>query len=296
MREAASLPTTTVARQTKTTGWLTDDKLYRVLGYVAIVFVLFFIGLPVFWLLSGALKTNREIFSTTPQLLPLNPTLDNFVKAWNGAPFDRFYLNSIITTFFGAGSKIVLGSLTAYALVFVRFPGRDVIFFMLLVALMVPEEVVLVPNYLTIAGWRMTNTYPGIILPGAATAFATFMLRQYFRTIPQDLIDAARVDGAGHLHTLLLVVAPIASPAIATIALLSITAKWNEYLWPLLVTTTEDMRTLPVGIARLVDIEGNTEWGVVMAGTLFVIVPVVAIFLYTQRFLVAGIASGAVKG
>jgi len=270
--------------------------MQRALGYLGMFAVVLIIGIPVAWVLSGALKTNREIFSTTPQLLPANPNLDNFVKAWQAAPFDRFYMNSFITTLFGAGAEIIMAITTAYALVFVRFPKRDWVFFLLLVALMVPDEVVLVPNYLTIAGWKMVNTYPGIILPGASIAFGTFLLRQYFRTIPLDLIDAARVDGAGHLRTLWHVVLPVAAPAVATTALLSITAKWGEYIWPLLITTTEDMRTLPVGISRLLDQEGNTEWGVVMAGTLFVTVPVMLIFLYAQRFVVDGIAAGAVKG
>lgn len=268
----------------------------RILGYLAMVAVVLIIGIPVAWVLSGALKTNREIFTTTPRLLPANPTLDNFGKAWRAAPFDRFYINSFITTLLGAGAEVIMALTTAYALVFVRFPKRDWVFILLLLALMVPEEVVLVPNYLTIAGWRMVNTYPGIILPGASIAFGTFLLRQYFRTIPLDLVDAAKVDGAGHVSTLLSVVLPVAAPAVATTALLSITAKWNEYLWPLLITTTEDMRTLPVGISRLLDLEGNTEWGVVMAATLFVIVPVMLVFLYAQRFVVDGIAAGAVKG
>ena len=268
----------------------------RALGYAAMFAVVLIIGIPVAWVLSGALKTNREIFSTTPQLLPANPNFDNFVKAWQAAPFDRFYINSFITTLFGAGAEIIMAVTTAYALVFVRFPKRDWIFFLLLVALMVPDEVVLVPNYLTIAGWKMVNTYPGIVLPGASIAFGTFLLRQYFRTIPPDLIDAAKVDGAGHLRTLLHVVLPVAAPAVATTALLCITAKWNEYIWPLLITTTEDMRTLPVGISHLLDQEGNTEWGLVMAATLFVTVPVMLIFLYAQRFVVDGIAAGAVKG
>lgn len=275
---------------------LSAALIHRALGYAAILGVVVLIGLPVLWLVFGALKTNREIFSTTPQLLPLEPTLENFPKAWNAAPFARFYLNSLITTALGAGAEIIMAVTTAYALTFVRFPKRDWIFFLLLVALMVPEEVVIVPNYLTIAGWRLVNTYAGIVLPGASIAFGAFLLRQYFRTIPRELIDAACVDGAGHVRTMLSIVVPVAKPAVATTALLSITAKWNEYLWPLLVTTTEEMRTLPVGIARLLDQEGNTEWGVVMAGTLFVIVPVMVIFLYTQRFVVDGIAAGAVKG
>jgi len=268
----------------------------QVAGYTAMAIVIILIGIPVFWLVMGALKTNREIFSANPQWLPLQPTFDNFVAAWNRAPFGRYYTNSLITTVLGASAEVVMAVTTAYALVFVRFPKRDWVFALLLIALMVPEEVVIVPNYLTVARWGLVNTYAGIVLPGASIAFGTFLLRQYFRTLPFELLDAAKVDGAGHIRTMISIVVPTALPAIATTALLSIVAKWNEYLWPLIVTSTQQMRTLPIGIAWLLDQEGNTEWGVVMAATLFVVVPVVLVFLYAQRFVVDGIAAGAVKG
>ncbi len=273
-----------------------ERRLSAALGYAAMVGAVVIVGLPVVWLLAGALKTNREIFSPNVQWLPMNPTLDNFAQAWQAAPFGRFYINSFVTTLAGGLAEVVMAVTTAYALVFVRFPKRDWVFVVLLVALMVPEEVVIVPNYLTIANWGLVNTYAGIVLPGASIAFGTFLLRQYFRTIPMDLIDASRVDGSGHLRAMLSIVVPIAAPAVATTAMLSFVAKWNEYLWPLIVTTTQDMRTLPIGISWLLDQEGNTEWGVVMAATLFVVAPVVIVFLYAQRFLVSGIAAGAVKG
>ena len=273
-----------------------EHLVHRALGYVAMAGIVVIIGLPVLWLLTGALKTNREIFSPVVQWLPANPTLDNFSRAWNAAPFDRYYINSVVTTLAGGLVEVVMAITTAYALVYVRFPKRDWVFALLLVALMVPEEVVIVPNYLTIAQWGLVNTYAGIVLPGASIAFGTFLLRQYFRTIPVDLTDAARVDGAGHARAMLSIVVPIAAPAVATTAMLSFVAKWNEYLWPLIVTTTQEFRTLPIGLRWLLDQEGNTEWGVVMAATLFVVAPVIAVFLYAQRFLVSGIAAGAVKG
>ena len=273
-----------------------EKAVSLLLGYLAMAGAVIVVGLPVLWVVTGALKTNREIFSPNVQWLPQNPTLDNFAKAWAAAPFDRYYVNSAVTTLLGAAAEVVMAVTTAYALVFVRFPKRDWVFVLLLVALMVPEEVVIVPNYLTIAGLGLVNTYGGIVLPGASIAFGTFLLRQYFRTIPADLIDASRVDGAGHGRTMLSIVVPIAAPAVATTAMLSVVAKWNDYLWPLIATTTQEMRTLPIGISWLLDQEGNTEWGVVMAATLFVVVPVIAVFLYAQRFLVSGIAAGAVKG
>ena len=274
------------------------------LGYALMFLLALVIGTPVFWLLTGALKTNADLLTANPTFLPQNPTLNNFVKVWTERPFSTYYFNSFVTTLLGAAAEVIMAVTTAYGLVFVRFPYRNAIFVLLLIALMVPEQIVIFPNYLTIANLTlfgaypkgMIDTYAGIVLPGASIAFGTFLLRQYFRTIPTDLMDAAKIDGAGHFRTMLNVVTPVAMPAIATTALLSFTAKWNEYLWPLIVTTTDRMRVLPIAVSRLLDAEGNTEWGAVMAATLLVIVPVIVVFLFVQRFIVEGIAAGAVKG
>lgn len=303
----------------------TRSYVSKTFGYIGMAFLVLLIGTPVIWLVTGSFKTNSEIITSTPALLPENVQFGNFIAAWSSFPFGRYYINSFWTTFLGAGAELTMAVTTAYALVFVRFPFRNAIFVLLLLALMVPEQVVIVPNYLTLASWRpentvhellltltdwptrvldqsvwpprsLINTYAGIFLPGASIAFGTFLLRQYFRTVPLDLTDAARVDGAGHLRTMLSVIVPVAMPAVATTGMLSFTAKWNDYLWPLIVTTTDQMRTLTTGIARLQDAEGNQQFGVLMAGALFVVVPVIIVFLFAQRFVVEGIAAGAVKG
>ncbi|MBC8162799.1 MAG: carbohydrate ABC transporter permease [Roseiflexaceae bacterium] len=272
------------------------SRTLRIAGYAACVLAVLLVGTPVYWTVIAAFKTTREIYAPDPSWFPRQPTIQNFIDAWTAAPFGRYYLNSIITTLIGSGLEVWFALSSAYALAFVRFPRRDLIFLLLLAALMVPEEITIIPNYLTIARLRWIDTYQGIIVPGASIAFGTFLLRQYFLTLPQEVIDAAKVDGAGHLRTMLSVVAPLAMPAVATMALLSIVAKWNEFLWPLIVTSTREMRTLPIGVSWLLDQEGTTNWGVVMAGTLFVVIPMVLIFLWAQRFVVDGIATGAVKG
>jgi sn-glycerol 3-phosphate transport system permease protein len=161
---------------------------------------------------------------------------------------------------------------------------------------MVPNQVTILPNYLTIARLGWINTYQGIVVPGASVAYGTFLLRQYYKTLPLDILDAARVDGAGHLRVLWSIVLPLARPAIISFGLLSVVAKWNDFLWPLIVTNTKDMRVLSIGIYWLMVEEGTIDWGVVMAGTLFVVLPVALVFLYAQRYIVEGIAAGAVKG
>ena len=271
------------------------------LSYIALLGLLALIGIPVFWMLSGSLKTTQEIQAIPIQWLPSSLQWENFRDAWNAAPFDRFYINTIITTAFGSGLELINATLTAYALAFLRFPKKTLVFILILVALMIPDEVVVLPNYLTVSslpllGWNWVNTYQGIIIPGASVAFGAFFLRQAFMGLPREVLDAAKVDGCGHVRMLWDMVVPMARPSILTFGLISLVAKWNEYLWPLVVTNEDRMRTLTVGLTYLFDNEGNTDWGVVMAGTVFVLAPLIIIFIWAQRFIIEGITSGATKG
>lgn len=264
-------------------------------SYAGMALVLLVIGLPVYWMIVASFKTNQEIYSIPPTWIPLAPTLANYPEAWSSAPFGRYYINSILITLVGSGFEVFFAITSAYALVFLRFPAKKVIFIILLAALMIPPEITIVPNYITVANLGWVNTYQGIIITGVSVAYGTFLLRQYFLTLPSEVIEAARVDGAQHLQTLLYIVLPMAQPAIVTMALISIVYKWNDFLWPLIVTNTTDMRTLPIGIFWLLDQEGVTNWGVVMAGTVFVVAPIIAIFIWAQQYIVEGIAAGAVK-
>ena len=292
------LPAAQSAEAHVVTQWAGQRRtpLAQALSYLGLLLVLLVIGIPVYWMIIGSFKLNREVYQIPPTWFPAAPTLENFPRAWNAAPFGRYYINTIITTVFGSGFEIFFAVTSAYAFVFLRFPKREWLFLVLLAALMVPNQVTILPNYLTVAGLGWINTYQGIIVPGASVAYGTFLLRQYYRTLPVEVMDAAKVDGAGHLRTMVAIVIPLAKPAIISFGLLSIVAKWNDFLWPLLVTNTRDMRVLPIGIYWLMVEEGTIEWGVVMAGTLFVVVPVLLVFLYAQQYIVEGIAAGAVKG
>jgi sn-glycerol 3-phosphate transport system permease protein len=268
----------------------------RIAGYAAMLLAVLMIGLPLYWTVSASFKTSQEIYTFPPTWFPRDPILSNYPDAWNAAPFGRYYLNSMLVTLAGAAFEVYFAVTSAFALVFLRFPGKNYIFLLLLAALMIPREITIVPNYLTIAALGWVNTYAGIVMPGAAVAFGTFLLRQAFRTLPSEVLEAARVDGAGQLRTLWSIVLPMATPAVVTMALLSVVSKWNDFLWPLIVTNTADMRVLPIGVYWLLNQEGNFNWGVIMAGSLFLIVPVLFVFLWVQRYIVDGIAAGAVKG
>jgi sn-glycerol 3-phosphate transport system permease protein len=275
----------------------------QMVSYALMALAIAVIGLPLLWMLLGSLKTNPEIYTLPPPWLPKEWRWENFSDAWTAAPFGRFYLNSIITTLAGTGLELVNATMTAYAFAFLRFPKKEWVFVLLLAALMIPQQVTILPNYVffgstvyDLIGESWVNTYQAIILPGASVAFGTFLMRQSFLGLPREVLDAAKVDGAGHLRTLWDVVLPMARPVLVTFGLISVVAKWNDYLWPLVITQTESMRTLTVGISSFFDLEGNTEWGVVMAATIFVIVPLLVVFVFVQRFIIEGLTAGATKG
>ncbi|MEJ7901975.1 MAG: carbohydrate ABC transporter permease [Thermomicrobiales bacterium] len=274
-------------------------------SYAGLALVVVIIGLPMFWMLTSSLKTLQEIYTFPPQWIPTQPQWSNYQEAWNAVPFGRFYVNSIIITFFGAGLQIVNGTLCAYAFAFLKFPFKNILFLLVLAALMVPGEVVILPNFLffgnTVKDWfnldeNWVNTYQAIILPGGATAFGTFLMRQGFMGLPRDVLDAAKVDGAGHMRTMFGIVLPMAKPIVITFAMIAIVNKWNDYLWPLIITRTVEMRPITVGVRLLFDAEGNNNWGVIMAGTTFVVLPLIIVYIFAQRFIIDGLTAGATKG
>lgn len=265
-------------------------------GILAIVALVLAVGMPLYWMLIAAFKTQREVYAIPSTWIPVAPTLSNFADAWTAAPFARFYLNSFLITVVSGGAKVLMAVLCGYAFAYLHIPGRSALFVLVLGALMIPEEITILPNYLTVAALGWVNTYPGLLVPGFASAFGAFLMRQHFRSLPREVLEAARVDGAGHLRTLWSVVLPMSRPALVTLILLTAVSRWNELLWPLVVTNSADMRPLSVGIYALFSQEGTTVWGVVMAGTLLVVLPVVLLFAGTQRHIVSGLTTGAVKG
>ena len=270
----------------------------QIFSYAAMIIVVILIMVPIFWMLTGSLKQNSEIMRFPPQWLPRNPQWHNYRDAWNSAPFGRFYLNTIVTTLAGTSLELLNACLTAYALAFLRFPAKNFVFILLLAALMIPEQVTIIPNYLTISnilGQNWINTYQGIVLPGASVAVGTFLFRQAFLSLPRDVMDAAKVDGANHLQQLWQIVLPMSKPVLVTFGLISLVAKWNDYLWPLIVTNQDRMRTLSVGISYLYNPESVVRWGPLLAGTFFVIAPLLVIYLWAQRHIIEGITSGATK-
>ncbi|MEJ7839121.1 MAG: carbohydrate ABC transporter permease [Thermomicrobiales bacterium] len=282
-----------------------QQRINKAIGYAGLALIVVIIGTPVFWMLSSSIKTLEEVRTFPPVWISSSPRFANFKDAWNAVPIDRFYVNSLVITVAGAALQLFNGILCAYAFAFLKFPFKNMLFLFVLGALMVPAEVVILPNFIffgrTVPDWfgfegNWLNTYQALVLPGAATAFGTFLMRQGFMGLPKDVLDAAKVDGAGHLRTMFGIVLPMAKPIVVTFAMISIVNKWNDYLWPLVITTKLEWRPITVGIRLLFDAEGNNNWGVVMAGTCYVVIPLVVVYLFAQRYIIEGLTAGATKG
>jgi len=250
---------------------------------------------PFLWMLVAAFRPERFGGAGMASLVPdYAPSLANFIEAWESADFALYYLNTFLICAGILIVQLVTVSLAGYAFARLRFPGRTVLFYLFLVQLMLPPIVLLVPNLRTIAQLGLYDTLPGVMAPYFASAFGTFLMRQSFRTIPRDLEDAALVDGARWWELIAHVYAPLAKPAIIAFAIVSVTAHWNEFLWPLMVINSPDNRPLTVGLAMFtLGAEGAQAWGVSAAGTFLVVAPLLVGFaLFQRRFVNSFMASG----
>lgn len=250
---------------------------------------------PILYLLSMSLKSASEIFVYPPSLIPEEFAFSNYVEALNVAPLTRFLLNSLVVAAAITLLQIVTSILAAYALARMEFWGKTVMLILFVATMMVPLEVTLVPNYFTIAKLGWINTYMGLIAPSAASGFGIFLLYQFFRTIPKELEEAATVDGASRLRFLFQFMVPLAMPAILGFAVFAFVSAWNQYLWPLVITQSTQMRTAQVGIGMFRAANESNSWGMIMAATTILVLPSMMLFVLTQRQFVRGLTMGGLK-
>ena len=263
------------------------DLLMVALGLV----VLF----PLLYALGTSLKTAAEVNQYPPTFWPRIVDFRNYPDALRVAPIARFLLNSLIQSGVVTLGQMVTAALAAFAFSYLEFPGRQALFFLFLATLMIPAEVTLIPNYLTVRSLGWLNTYPALVAPFLATAFGTFLLRQFFLTIPRELWDAGLIDGCSRRRFLMTILVPLARPALATLAIYAFLSTWNQYLWPLLVINSQQMRTVQIGLAIL-QAQESVSWNLVMAGIILIVAPTVFLFLIGYRHVVRGLTAGAVKG
>ncbi len=266
------------------------------LSHGLLILALLIVIVPVAWTVSTSLKPAAEVYAYPPRWIPSQLVWQNYVDAWNAAPFDRYAINSIVVTGTIMVSQLIFGALAAYVFARLEFPGRDLIFIAFLATMMVPTQVLVVPTFLIFNVFGWINEYPALIAPFLVSAFGVFLIRQSFLTVPQDLVDAARIDGAGHGRIIWNVLIPVSKPAFVSFALLTFTWRWNDYFWPLIMTNSTNMRTLPVGLVFLRTSEGSINWNVVMAATVFVIAPIMLLFVLLQKYFVQGVTQSGIKG
>lgn len=265
-------------------------------GYLALLVIVLVVGLPLYWIVVSALKERPDIYTVPVTWVPDPVTTENFSQVHGGLAFTDFLRNSVIITVGLTLVQVVLGVLSAFALSFLRFPGRTAVLLGIIAALMVPNQITVISNYALVAqlGWR--NTFAGIMIPLAGVAFGTFLLRNHFVSLPAEILEAAEMDAAGPLRTLWQVVLPMSWPTVIAFTLITVVNEWNQYLWPLLMADDSRVAPLPVGLTQLQDSEGLTNWGPVMAGTVLTMVPILVVFLALQRHMIKGLTTGAVKG
>lgn len=265
-------------------------------GYLGILAVLLLIGLPLFWILMTSFKAKGDIYTNPVNWLPPVWETENYSDATTRVPFWTYLRNSVLITAVLSIIKIVLGVISAYALAILRFPGRHLVFLLVISSLMVPSEITVISNYALVnsLGWR--NTFVGIIVPLAGVAFGTFLMRNHFLSLPYELVEAARMDGAGPIRLLTKVLLPVSWPTLTAFSVITMVNEWNTYLWPFLMADTEDVAPLQVGLTMLQNNDGVTNWGPVMAATILTIIPMVIIFLALQKYMIQGLTTGAVKG
>lgn len=268
----------------------------RLLGYAAMLLVLTLIAGPLTFVLLTSFKDQPDVYSQPTTWWPPHWNPQNYRTATQEIPFWTFVRNSVIITSALAVVKFVLGVLSAFGLVFVRFPGRNVVFLLIIAALMVPNQITVISNYALISQVGLRNTFAGIILPLAGVAFGTFLMRNHFLSLPAEVIEAARMDGARWWQLLLRVVLPMSGPTMVAFGIITVVSEWNEYLWPFLMSDDESIAPLPVGLTFLQQSEGVSNWGPVMAVTLLAMLPILLIFIVLQRQMIKGLTSGAVKG
>lgn len=276
--------------------WIRSQKILNAFIFALLSFGVLLFLFPFFWMISTSLRASDELFLYPPSLIPKRFVFQNYLDIWGKAPFVTYFFNSMVVTSAITLGEVATSALAAYAFSKISFPGRDKLFLAFLGTLMIPNIVTLVPVFVIVRKLNWIDTYMGLIIPELATAYGIFMLRQFFMTIPRDLDDAAQIDGLSRLGILLRIYIPLSLPALFALAIISFINNWNNFFWPLVVTNSDTMRTLPIGLRFFMDGEGSGEWQYLMVAATLIIIPPLMVFLTLQRYFVRGIAMTGVKG
>ena len=263
--------------------------------YLLLTLLLLLVITPFVWMVLGSFKTQAELLQDPPTWMPEVWTLDNYQRLFERLSFGRYFTNSTIVAVIVTIGNLLFSSMLGYALAHLRYPGKNLIFAAVLGTLMVPGLVLFIPQFVLIVNMGLANSLPALILPFLVQPFGVFLMRQFFLGLPAELKEAGRIDGVGEVGIFFRLYLPLAIPAFATLGILTFLGSWNNFLWPLVVATTEQSYTLPVALALVSTGQNQTDYGLLLAGATIVVTPILAVFLFFQRFFIEGVATTGIK-
>lgn len=272
-----------------------NSKVWVTLKYILLILFAIVTLFPFYWMIASSLKSGYEVIQTPPTLFPSEVLWENYSKALSMAPFGRYFVNTIIVTILSIITTVIIAILSAFAFSHLEFKGRDFIFALFLASMMIPGEVLIVTNFKTIASLRWIDTYQALFVPYMANVLYIYMLREFFLKIPKQLYYAAKVDGASDWKFLWSIMVPMAKPSIITICILVGINSWNAFLWPLLVTNSDNMRLLANGLTAFQSEVGNS-YELLMAASTIITMPIVIIYIFLHKKIMSGISIGGIKG
>ncbi len=274
--------------------WLRPGTIFLL---IALGIGALFMVVPFVWMVSTSLKPSNQVLSLPPQMIPESPTIAAYQNIFNRFPMARVLGNSALVASSSTLGQLLLCSMAGYAFARFRFRGREALFLLYLMTLMIPFAVTIIPLFIIIVNLGWANSYAGLIVPGMFSAFGTFLMRQFFQSIPRELEEAATIDGAGTIRTFFTIIVPLSGAPLATLGLLSFMGSWNNFLWPMLITNDRHLMTLPVALQALQGIyPGQNQWNLLMAGSVVAVIPIMIVFLFAQRWFIEGVASSGLKG
>ncbi len=297
MNQSNALEVTDMSVAGQTIPTRTATSIACILRICTMLLIVALMVLPFLWMLSTSLKAQAYILQTPPQLIPNPVTFESYTGLADRIDLGRTFFNSLIVALLGMLGQLVISAMAAYAFARLEWPGRNTVFLLYLVTMMIPAVVLIIPQFILVRSLGWMNTYAALIVPGLFSAFGTFLLRQSFLTLPKDFEEAAFVDGANHFTIFWRIIMPLSLPSLATLGVFSFMGYWNNYLYPLFVARREDVMTLPIALATLqAGPRALTEWNMVMAGSVITVLPILVAYLLAQRWFVSGAISSGIKG
>lgn len=271
------------------------NKLHLVPRYLILLFFVFIFLFPVIWILLSSFKTQSELFTYPLTFLPEQFTVNNYIEAFDSGEFSLFFRNSAFVAVISTAITIIINIMSGYALSKYIFKGRDIIFYIMIATLMIPLQVIMIPIFILEKNLGLLNNLWGIIIPPAATPTGVFLARQYMMTIPNSLIESARIDGAGEWFIFVRIILPLAKPIIATLAIFSFMWRWNDFLWPFIVISRQKLYTIQLALSNFVG-QFDVKWSKLLSMTVIAIIPMVLVFFLFQKYFIKGLTAGGVKG